>query len=313
MIFAISFCSATFVAFLIISPIISNWLNAFSNIGVGIAISVMIAIALEVFAISRTLKFFTLSVPEVTGLLTINLLKDGEMRPYGTGLHFRYPWEQIKEGNYINLRIVTSEKIKQTYPSLDGIVMLAEWTFQYIARLRLLGKYIAVDETTINKGLTDVGSGLLSSMIANRKAEDCKKDQEKLRKDFVGDFEKTIIKENTMDTKLEDHYGVDITTVSLADLDYEKKFQNVKTSEQVANKIKDIAKNLQRTGESKEERIKYKDALNSALIINGDISKSVQEVEGEGLHALAGIFMAGMRAAGGKMKGGRKNEQSEGS
>lgn len=296
MIFAISICIATFVFFLIISPIIVGWLGGFSNIGAGITVSVLMASAFEAYATSRAFKFFIVSVPEITGLLTINLLKNGGLRPYGTGLHLRYPWEQVKEGNYINLRLVTSEKITQTYPSLDGIVMMTEWTFQYIAKLRLLAKYIAVDETTINKGLTDVGSGLLSSMIAQRNAEELKKDQETLKKDFIKDFENTIVKEAGLDAKLEDHYGIDITTVSLADIDYEKKFQNVKTSERVADKIKAIAKNLQKTGEGEEEKIKYKDALNSALIINGDITKKVQEVEGEGLVALAGLIMAAAEA-----------------
>lgn len=249
------------------------------------------------------IRYFMMSVPEVTGLLTINLLKNGELRPYGSGIHFRYPWEQIKEGNYINIRLITKSH-KEDYPSADGPKMHVEWSYQYRPKLRLLAKYIAVDESTIEKGITDVGSSFLSSVIAKEAAIKCKEEQslieEELRKKFemAGDRRK---REGEEKQSLEELYGIDLIKISLSDLDYDPDFQKVRSSEQIAQRIKEIAARLK-----ENKQISDKDALNAAMIINKDITKHIQEVEGEGGQALAALLMA--MATGGKVpeKGGKK-------
>lgn len=248
---------------------------------------------------------FFISVPEVTGLVTINLIT-GRLHPYRTGVHFRYPWEQVKGGNYLNLRIVTQER-KETYPSSDGPLMEAEWSFQYRPTIEGLPRYIAVDESTINKGLVDVGSSFLSSQIAKKEAIECKKEQTGLEGELKRTFEEEKIKIKLADGKeeeitLEEFYGIDIVRVSLADLDYEEKFQQVRVTEQIATRLKKIAAGIK----AENPDISSKDALNTAMIINKNVTKHVQEVEGEGGKALAGLFMA--MATGGKApeKGGKK-------
>lgn len=241
----------------------------------------LIGLFVWMFTVSKTFQFFLVSVPEITGLLTINLFT-GELRPYGTGLHFRYPWEQVKIGNYINLRLITQNRPDETYPSKDGPMMIVKWSFQYQANIYLLPKFIAVDETTINKGLGDVGSSFLSSQIKMRDALDCKKEQETIEESLKEKFEEALLKGETP----EELYGIDLVVVSLADLDYEEKFQRVRASELVAMRLKEIAKKLQ-TGDITET-----DALNNAMIINGDIKKHVQEVAGKGGEALAALLMA---------------------
>lgn len=267
--------------------------------------SMTIGVVVWFVALAYWHRQFLVSVPEVTGLVTINLITGG-LHPYGTGIHFRYPWEQVKGGNYITLRIVTQER-KETYPSADGPLMEAEWSFQYRPTIEGLPRHIAVDESTINKGLVDVGSSFLSSQIAKKEAIKCKEEQAGLERELKRTFEEEKIKIKLTDKKegeitLEEFYGIDIVRVSLADLDYEEKFQQVRVTEQVATRLKKIAADIK----AENPDVSSKDALNTAMIINKDVTKHVQEVEGEGGKALAGLFMA--MATGGKApeKGGKK-------
>lgn len=279
--------------------------------GIGVFWSILIGVSLWFVVMGYTIRYFMISVPEVTGLVTINLFKDGTMRSYPSGLHFAYPWEQAKEGNFITLRLITKSH-DESYPSQDGPIMIAKWSYQYRPNLRLLPKYIAVDESTIDKGITDVGSSILSQQIAVKDAIDCKKKQGDIQGKLKELFETKERTESEGRTKtressgVEQLYGIDIIKVALADLDYDEEFQKVRSSEQISARLKDMA------GKLKEgKQITDKDALNAALIINKNATKHIQEVEGEGGQALAALLMS--MATGGKppekseeRKGGKK-------
>lgn len=236
-------------------------------------------------------KFFLVSVPEVTGLLTVNVFT-GKLKTYNTGLHFRWPWEQVKEGNFINLRI-TTESMEESYPAADGPIMLVKWSFQYrpLAEATYdkdgkssLERYISADDETIKKGLKDVGSSILSADIAGYASAECKKNQKKIEEKLEGEFEK-------MAPTPKDLYGIELIRVSLADVDYEPTVQAVRASEQVAAKLTEIAEGIR----NKHPEISQKDAMNAALIIHGKVRKDIVEVEGEAGNALAALLIAASR------------------
>jgi regulator of protease activity HflC (stomatin/prohibitin superfamily) len=274
---------------------------------IGGSYRVWIGFAIWIVLVTGTLRFFMVSVPEVAGLVTINLLS-GRLYPYGPGLHFRYPWEQIKEGNYINFRLVKKE-IDETYPAKDGPELKVKWFFQYRPQLNLLGRYIAVSEEVIDSGLTDVGSSFLSQEIGARRtsAESCKRDQNEIEQALRRYFEEESIIELFQEgvnlgipceppegeaPTLEWLYGINLVRVGIHDMDYEEKYQKARSSKAISKKLTEIANKLKRGN------ISEKDALNAAMIINKDIMKHVQEVEGKGGEALAALLMA--MARGGK-------------
>ncbi len=228
---------------------------------------------------------FLVSVPEVTGLLTINIFS-GKLIPYGTGLHFRYPWEQVKEGNYINLQVIT-EDMSESYPAQDGPEMILKWSFQYRPYLNFLERYISADDNTIKKGFKDVGSSILSANIAGFKAGNCKKNQQAIEKELKREFEE-------MKPTPEELYGTELVRVSLADVDYEPTVQAVRASEQVAAILRKIATAIRKD----HPEITQKDAMNAAMIIHGKIQKNVVEVEGHGGEALAALLIAMSRGGG---------------
>lgn len=234
--------------------------------------------------VGLNIKYFLVSVPEVTGLLTVNLFT-GKLKPYKTGLHFIPLWEQVKEGNFINLRVIT-ESMEESYPSEDGPVMLVKWSFQYRPILKLLGKYISSDDHTIKEGVKDVGSSILSASIAGQLSENCKTNQHQIEEALRNKFA-------SADPTPEELYGIELIRVSLADVDFEPTVQAVRASAQVSAKLTQMATAI-RLG---HPEISQKDAMNAAMIIHGKVSKNIMEVEGEGGNALAallaGIFRGG--------------------
>jgi hypothetical protein len=92
-------------------------------------------------------------------------------------------------------------------------------------------------------------------------------------------------------------YGIELVRVSLADVDFEPTVQAVRATQMVSKKLLEIAKDIRK----KHPDISDKDALNAAMIMNKDISKSVTEVEGQGGEALAALLMA-MSGKGGNKK-----------
>ena len=269
---------------------------------------ILVGLGVWLVLVTSTLRFFMVSVPEVSGLVTVNLLGCGRLQPYGPGLHFRYPWEQVKDGNYINFRLIKKE-IDETYPAKDGPELKIKWFFQYRPRLILLGRHIAVSEEVIDSGLTDVGSSFLSQEIGARRtsAESCKREQREIEEALRRYFEEESVIELLQDgvnlgipfeppegeaPTLGWLYGIDLVRVGIHDMDYEEKYQRARSSKAVSKKLNEIADKLKRGD------ISEKDALNAAMIINKDITKNVQEVEGKGGEALAALLMA--MARGGK-------------
>lgn len=245
----------------------------------------------------------------------------GALRPYGPGIHFKYPWEQVKDGNYINFRIVKVMRT-ETYPAQDGPALDVKWFFQYRPRLELLGRYIAVSQDVIDTGLTDVGSSFLSAAIARLPAEFCKTKQALLEKALKEAFDKRPVDlekdgaelglpapSEDADQTLEYLYGIHLVEVGLNDVDYEERYQKARATKAISKTLRETAEDIKR-----DKDIPDKDAMNIALIINGHVEKRVQEVEGRGGQALAALLMAmaggrsGEKEQSKKKKGGGENE-----
>ncbi|MBI3305937.1 hypothetical protein HYZ82_02255 [Candidatus Nomurabacteria bacterium] len=250
------------------------------------------------------------SVPEYAALVTINLLKHGgvadkekteakkresPLKEYQTGLSFRYPWEQVKIGNYINLRLLPLG-MEESYPAMDGPEMHTKWQAPY--RVKYPIKFIGVGREAVEDILRKAGSSVLSAFIAGKEAEEAKKEQEGME---------GLLKDKFASMKLEEECGVEIPVVSLADLDYEPEVQKVRASQYVARKLKQIARELQAKGEGEGKPISDSDALTNAMIIHGKANLNVNEVKGKGGNALAALLMGMAQGSGGKNKeGGNK-------
>ncbi|MCF7835692.1 MAG: hypothetical protein K9M15_01045 [Candidatus Marinimicrobia bacterium] len=262
----------------------------------GFLYGILLGCAWSAFLVSKNSKYFLLSVPEVTGLYTVNLIT-GELKTYRTGMHFRFPWEQVKDKAYVNTRMVMV-KVRETYPSKNGPVLIVDWEVHYKPAIKGLPRFISFAEKDINGKLIGIGGSHISDKIANQTDTKSVQNRTEIEDGLWDAFENHIlIDPDEGDMKIEDFYGIDIKKVALSNIDWEPDYQKIRTSEMKAKKLKKIAENLK-----KGKDISDKDAQNAALIINGDVKKNIQEVEGKGGEALAALLMA--MAQGGK--GGSK-------
>mgnify|MGYP001611900265 CR=1 FL=1 len=246
-----------------------------------------IAIIVGLFVTAPLVPNFLVSVPEITGLITINALT-GSLDTYATGLHLRYPWEQVKLGNYINLRQVT-EEIEETYPALDAL-MHVKWIFQYTPLVRGLPQYISADDNSIKSGLRGTGSSVLAEQIGSKKGEDAKKSQEAIEKALKLQFV-----EGSNDFTIA-RYGIRLDRVEIADLDFDPSVQAARSAMAEADITVKIAEKF-RMG----KEVTDKDALNAAQVERGKADKKIIDIESL---TVAGLTAAA-RALGEAIRGGK--------
>ncbi|HEY4502964.1 MAG TPA: SPFH domain-containing protein [Candidatus Paceibacterota bacterium] len=284
--FALAYFLVLLAVSIAISLIVFSW-----GFGGGELNAFILGIVIWLFWMKPTLPDFLVSVPEYTVLVTVNLLREDQLEDYRTGIHFRYPWEQVKVGNYINTRLEQMDR-EEDYPARDGPKMRVKWQvhFQIVNAVT----FMKVGLETIETFLTGIGSGLLGATIYKKGSKRSKNQQQQIE---------VALTEKFANLKTIESYGVEVTKVVLVDIDYEDTVQKVLATQFVAKKVKEIGKDF-REG---QQEINPKDSLNAAMIIHGDYTKHINEVEGEGGNALAALLM-GMAQGGGRKQGNEKKE-----
>ena len=171
--------------------------------------------------VALSFPFFVVSVPEVTGLIVLNLIT-GKLKALAQGLRFKYPWDKVREENFFLLKLVT-ERHEEDYAAKDGPKMKTKWSYQYIPDRRRLDAYITVDHSTIDDGFTDIISGILSEVVGKKEAVKARTDLEEIQKEVLTTLEARRVrargKEVTLSEKLENQYGVDFKVFAIADID----------------------------------------------------------------------------------------------
>ncbi len=243
----------------------------------------------------RCLRVFMLAVPEATGAITINRLVHvttadpyANQRVYPVGLWFKLPPEQVKDGLFINLRIV-SQPYQEDFPAGDDVVLAMRGGFIYRSPLELLPRYVAVDDTVINGSLVDMTTSLLLQEIVQGPAHvgrgKVKEWQDALLA-MLGDTttafpmlraqERDLLLRQGLNANFEDLFGIDFISVLIADADYEMEYQKSLNQqarglllERRANEIKD-----------RHPAMSELDAHNVALLEFGLVTKNIWELSG---------------------------------
>jgi len=280
------------VAWIFALALIPLWIFTAEVLGVHSPIfwGTFIGVASWTLLVSWTLHFFMVRVPLITGLITTNLLRS--IKPgiddfynqhvYLPGWNFKFPWEESEIGQFLSLRVVT-QVFQEDFPAEDGVLVQFRGSFQYMPLPRLLPLHIQVDDTTIKQGLVDIITSYLSAKVHSQNSRDARGAVETHSQGIDALFQ-DVRRDAT--ESFETKYGIDLILSKLADAGYEPTYQKALTSKQVAQRLQEIAERL------KEERgLEEKDAMNAAMIINGDVTKEIVEVEGNAGEALAGLLL----------------------
>jgi len=295
--------------------------------------SIGTVIWMEAFA--QSFHLFVVSVPEVTGLITLNyFVRPTPIDPYTNlhvyppGLSFKFPWEQVKEGLYINLRIVTltffedfstkssPSKVTVRQTEKDGSFTHKTKTLrskagagpkvtvrgevQYRAILELLPRYIAVAEESILEGLLNIIRSDLAIEVAQTLPEKVRseiKEAQKRLTELFRDPDQLIraAREIQMAEQLAPGEVKDINIEWLYAIDvFILRISDVEYETEYQRVLTSGERN-KRLGEIADQwsarGLNPKDASNAALIVNGTVPKQVVEVEGNAGQALQALLL----------------------
>jgi len=269
----------------------------------------VVRLGVWVAMVGATLRYFLLQVPEVTGLVVLDLLKVVRdpitrdrmaMKTFSPSLHIKFPWDVVREKNFVSLERVTQE-FTESYPSQEGPMLEVKCSYQYLPDVRRLQQYIAVDEKTISSGFTDVNSSILGEEIyrehtaaeARMHAKDIER---RVYTRIDGDPAVTAGRHATMKEKLEEEFGINFKIFTIKDMDFEKSYQEMRSAKARMDRFGDIAKGLKTKLTTAEEggavdTITNKDAANLVLVDQGKAQKNIFELEGSNLAgAIVGLL-----------------------
>jgi predicted nucleic acid-binding Zn-ribbon protein len=271
-------CAVWIILFLIFLPLGIFFLGFFYGS--------LISYAVWVILITRTLKFFLVSVPKVGGLVTMNLY-DGYMETYEPGVHFKYPWEQVENDHYISMRLVNEHFVK-SFPTNDGPKVNLGWTLQYYATIAGLPKYIAVDESKIKGGFEAVGNSYLSDRTAIKTAVEAREAVKELEAGLKRLFAKTPAQVREMDREMfmRDIYISEKKLEGYSDSDIEKieeEIDNLKAKiENLDKEIKDSKEEVDSISEDilKDKIHEQKTKRREVDILERDLKKATDNKKG---------------------------------
>lgn len=253
-----------------------------------------IALGLAVFL--SVLKVHLVSVPEITGLVTLDVIR-GVMHAYGQGWKIKYIWEQVKDDNYINLRLVPT-KGTYTLTSKDGVNVTYTYTIQYRGRLRLLPIYIRVGKADIDDALGAIVRSVIALRAMGKDADELRSDKkvEEMLRDL-----RSELGQDGYGHEIEYRYGIDIEVVSLSEPTFDKDYVEANTAQVITSKFEAAARKLK---DSAGLGLSGQAAMDVVLLANKEkIERKVVGVEASELaDKLSGAVRDGISAIFGDKK-----------
>lgn len=275
---------------------------AFSELGLP-SYGWVLGLAAWVKLLNPLFRSLTLSVPEWAGAVTVSYIS-GEMRPYGTGLWFRYPWEQVDFDRFINTRKILLV-FEEDYPSKNGVPVKVRGSIQYWPRLKDLGTYIGVNDAAITKGLEDILNAMVSKEVVVAETPENFREQfdrisKKIEEEFLGPATEGIEKK----------FAIEIDVVAFGDIKYDDDYQKALTTKQSMEKLKEAAMKVKEAAKEAAtedgEEVPFGDALDMVFVEHGKIDKSIISAGGKGAEAAWGMLaqvFGGRKPDDGKKKG----------
>jgi hypothetical protein len=169
-------------------------------------VSLYFSLLVTLMVVQKTYRWFFVNVPEFMALITVNYF-DGALRKMESGLHLKYPWEQIKKSMWFTLEMI-SVVFKDDYPTKDGGVVEIAGVFRYRANFKRLERYASIDETTIGAAILNDAKRLMSERIGQTRTEDIASKLQEIKKQIEETYQAT-------DNPLEKSLGIDFEDISI--------------------------------------------------------------------------------------------------
>ena len=285
---------------------LSMWMMGWTGVLVGIAIWVII--------VTRTIQFFITWSPKTKAIITIDALRkdtegNGILTIHPPGLTWQYPTE-VKSDDWISLRYRT-EPFSVTCPTNDGPDTTVEGSFQWRPEdtARELGRFLLVreDTDTICVGVKDEVRSVLSKEIRVHSVLDAEEKIKELQ-DAINEHFEHMRDPNIADARsLEEEFGVNVTTPTVAQVMSDKGFKNARTTRRSMDELRKSAHAAVKDAKKASQELEFSDAIDRTLTVHsgGVVSRHTQRVEGKNLgEQLTALLMAMSR-------GGQQEENNE--
>lgn len=278
------------------------------------------------FAGVGTERFFLVSVPKITGLITTSYF-GGWLHSYGPGWQLTFPWEWYRPDDFISLRAIVVKKasrffIKQSVAKKSqkkgAVGMVFEWTVQYAPFLPLLALYVRTEERAIAEGFEEVIENALSEAILDKISLG-----EVLHKATLDQIQEALEHGIVVDTDhlgstIEERFGIRAELNTLGppefDKDYTEALSGSVVHEVITRDARDMAKKLGMPGEKAMDTVMMlnKEAVNKTVfsLQMDENSKQAAGALGEALGPIAGAVAQGAQAL--NRRGRRGGQRGQG-
>lgn len=232
-------------------------------------------------ALAFTVRFFLVSVPEYTGLVTVSALS-GDLHAYLTGMHFRFPWEQVKKEDYVSTELI-SVPFNEHFPTKDGGVVRISGSYEYRVDTRpdrnyeMLRTYIGIDESTIVLGVYNRVQAVLTKFVGNHETSAIKDRTEEIQTELNARFQGQAVAD------IEAGYGIEVASVKAGNVEYIGETQTALSASLKAKKAIDAGKDL--AGVKPGKKMKP-NQIEDALVLVGSATKAIHKYEIGGLDTL---------------------------
>lgn len=210
------------------------------SVGLGFGpIGVIVSLSVAGLLVAAVIPWVTVQVPYTWGLVAENSIT-GNPVVYGSGWHFRYPWEMITEESNIDLRERTRIYEDLTIAT-ETDELKVKISFQWRPDLMNLATFRRMDDSTVESGFFEPIERFVSSRFAEMNANEARQSQSILSRLLLAAFQGTAdeairdIPDNHSQKEklereeklferevgaLEDGFGIHVVQVNVSDIDF---------------------------------------------------------------------------------------------
>lgn len=240
------------------------------------------ALALWVVVVVYTFQFFVVWSPATDAVITIDAFqkdadRKGKLRVYPSGLHFKRITE-MPAGENISLEFRT-EPFTVTCPTNDATMATITGSFQWRPKneARHLERFLFVRKDTKNilLGVTNEVEHLLSKEIRKMPILTAEKSVEELSVLVDEHFNKVRDLGDKSARSLEEEFGIDVTTPTVATISGDEKFKSARSTKRAMNEIRTIARQAVSDAAGKDQVLEFGVAMDNALLVlqGGKVNK----------------------------------------
>jgi regulator of protease activity HflC (stomatin/prohibitin superfamily) len=220
------------------------------SVGLGFGpIGVIVSLSVAGLLVAAVIPWVTVQVPYTWGLVAENSFT-GNPVVYGSGWHFRYPWETITEESNIDLRERTRIFEGLTIASKSDELKV-KISFQWKPDLMNLATFRRMDDSTIESGFFEPIERFVSSSFAGMTADEARESQSVLSRlilaafrgnvdEAIGNIPSTHDRREELEREeklfagevggLEEGFGIKVVQVNVSDVDFSEEVRKARAA-----------------------------------------------------------------------------------